>query len=302
VKALGSRTSTCAPVIARALRSATCALVMACAPLLPALGQLPPQRPPPGTRTSVVRPPDPDSIRRNLPVPPRRPVGFGVIDGLVTDTMLAPLTDASIAVLSSSVRVATGPNGRFRLLRVPAGQYLLIVRKIGFHPTSVVVDVPPNDTLRLAYALEPVIQTLGTVVVTEERRSFRLMQFEDRRNAGFGEFMTGEQIEKHNSNYATELIRQFMSIRVLPSPGGGGSYQQIAVSTRGGGSGGARNCPMAIVVDDVPMPTPFDLDWLPSPRDLAGVEVYAGAATIPLQFKSLDRGCGLIMIWTKVGG
>jgi carboxypeptidase family protein len=280
----------------------TLALVLACAHAVPTFGQLPPQRPPTTPRTAVVRPPNPDSIRRAAPAQPRRPAGFGVIDGIVTDTMLAPLAEASVTVLNSSVRVATGPSGRFRFFQVPAGQYLLIVRKIGYHPTSVVVEVPANDTVRLTYALESVVQSLDAVVVTEERRSFRMMQFEDRRNLGFGEFMTSDEIAKHNNVYATELIRLFKGIQVMPSPGGGGSYQQVAVSMRSPGAGGAQNCRIAVIVDDVPMPTGFDLDWLPSPRNLAGIEVYAGPATIPLQYKSLDRGCGVILIWTKDGG
>jgi hypothetical protein len=58
---------------------------------------------------------------------------------------------------------------------------------------------------------------------------------------------------------------------------------------------------MIVYVDGVAMPAPFNLDLLPSPRELAGIEVYAGAATIPPQFAGFNRGCGIILIWTKDG-
>jgi hypothetical protein len=49
------------------------------------------------------------------------------------------------------------------------------------------------------------------------------------------------------------------------------------------------------------MPTPFNLDLLPTPKSLAGIEVYAGSATIPPQFNGMNHGCGVILVWTKDG-
>src|SRR5689334_21736704 len=80
----------------------------------------------------------------------------GTIDGIVSDTNLVPLQGAFISVLGTAIRVGTGPNGRFRITKVPVGQYLLIVKRVGYKPTSAVVDVPATDTLRLAYTLEQV--------------------------------------------------------------------------------------------------------------------------------------------------
>jgi hypothetical protein len=58
---------------------------------------------------------------------------------------------------------------------------------------------------------------------------------------------------------------------------------------------------MKVIVDDVQMPTPFDLTLLPSPHELAGIELYTGPATLPVRYNSLDARCGLILIWTKDG-
>jgi len=226
---------------------------------------------------------------------------FGTIDGIVSDTSLAPLQAAFVAILGTSVRVGTGPNGRFRITKLPVGQYLVIVRRVGYRPASSVIDVTDSDTLRLAYALEKLNSTtLQTVVVTEKAPSMRMMEFEARRKLGIGEFMTEEEIAQRNSVFPTELFRKFLSVNVSPSRTTS-MTQYFALSRREGGNPSLGACPMQVYLDQVPLPNPFNLDLLPSPKELAGIEVYAGAATIPPQFNGYDRGCGVILVWTKSG-
>ena len=227
---------------------------------------------------------------------------LSTIDGIVTDTNLVPLRGAFISVLNSSIRVGTGPNGRFRIERVPPGQYLLIVKRGGYHPTSAMVEVPASDTVRLAYMLTQEIATLAGVTVTEKSVSFRMMEFEYRKKLGFGEFLTQEEIEQHNAVFATELFRRFKTIDVSPSRSTSTSMTEyFPLSRREGGNPTLGACPMTVYVDQVPMPSPFNLDMLPSPKNIAGIEVYAGSATIPPQFNGYNRGCGVILVWTKEG-
>src|SRR5581483_10403469 len=72
-----------------------------------------------------------------------------LIDGVVRDSSLVPIAAAEVAIVGTSVHVQTGDNGRFQIRNVPAGQYLIIVKHLGFHPTSGVVEVTAGDTLRL---------------------------------------------------------------------------------------------------------------------------------------------------------
>jgi hypothetical protein len=52
-------------------------------------------------------------------------------------------------------------------------------------------------------------------------------------------------------------------------------------------------------------PTPghggFDLRDLPRPEDIHGIEVFAGSASIPLQYTGTgtNQWCGLIAFWTR---
>jgi hypothetical protein len=233
---------------------------------------------------------------------PIAPIARGTVDGVVSDTGLVPLQAAFVAILGTKIRVGTGPNGRFRITNVPAGEYLVIVKRVGYHPTSGVVDVPASDTVRLAYTLDKLRPNeLETVVITANSPSSRMVGFESRRKLGVGEFMSADQIKARNSVFTTELMRAFKSVNVSPSHANA-ITTYYALSAREGGNPTVGACPMQVYLDQVPLPTPFNLDLLPPPNDLAGIEVYAGASTIPPEFNGYNRGCGLILVWTKEGG
>jgi hypothetical protein len=236
----------------------------------------------------------------------------GSINAIVTDTGLVPIADADIAVERTAVRITTGDNGRFQISPIPAGRYVLTVQRLGFRSVLSVVDVSPGDTLRLAIVLEHAAPLLDAVVVTGTGRSLRMAQFDERRAKGNGQFLTEEEIAKRNSVFATELLRTFKGMTVKSYSGAGGQMQYFAISSRsgtndehalpvqrGGRTQTIRGCPMQVYVDGVAMPAPFSLDELPSPASLAGIEMYTGPATTPVEFGGADRSCGVILVWTK---
>jgi len=223
---------------------------------------------------------------------------LAVIDGAVSDTNLNPLQAAFVSIVGTKIRVGTGPNGKFRITKIPPGQYLVIVKRVGYRPASAVIEVPPADTLRLAYTLEQVSVALDPVVIAEKPLSVRMGEFYARRRAGVGHFMTTEQINQVNAVYTTDVMRRFTSVNVSPSRTTS-LTQFFALSHRGGENPNLGACPMQVYVDEVPMPRPFNLDLLPSPHDLAGIEVYSGSATIPPKFSGFNRSCGVILVWTK---
>lgn len=248
------------------------------------------------------------AVRKGLPgapqrdtTPARRGPQFGTIDGFVGDTSLVALQAAEVKILSTNVKVSTGPNGRFRIDRVPVGPYVLVIRRAGYHAASAVVQVG-TDTIRPSYSLERGTG-LDAAVVTAQRTSPRMAEFEMRRRVGRGEFMTEDQIKQRGGVYTTELMRRFTTVNVSPSYSTaiGGLPEQLAISRREGANPSTGACPFVVFVDNVPMPTPFNLDMLPSPRWLAGIEVYNGTATTPPQYSGTNRGCGVILIWTKDG-
>jgi hypothetical protein len=218
-------------------------------------------------------------------------VFLATIDGVVTDAGLAPLRDATASILGSAIHVVTGANGRFRIVALPAGQYILVVRHLGFAPTSVAVDAAAGDTLRLSFTLDRIASPLDTVLITAARSIQRLAEFEARRKAGFGQFMTQGEIDSRNSVFVADLLISFRSVQVRL-----GRFGRSADNLRAG-------CAYDIYQDGVLLPNPVNLDDLPSPKELAGIELYAGPSSMPLQYKNSGHAgfCGVILIWTRGG-
>lgn len=225
----------------------------------------------------------------------------GVIDGVVTDTSLVPISGAHVAINGSSLEITTPESGRFRFSGMPAGLYVMTIGKLGYRSSLVTVRLMAGDTLRPAYELAPSGTVLGTVTVTGASSSPTRRDFDARVAFGRGKFMTEPEIEKRNSARTTELLRTFSTIKIVAPLGSRSASAPVyyAMSRRDGG--GFGDCAMAVVVDGFQMKIPYDLEELPSPKEIMGIEVYSGNATIPVQFARWNSGCGLIMVWTKDG-
>lgn len=223
----------------------------------------------------------------------------GTIDGIVTDTNLVSLPGATATILGTDIEVVTGANGRFRIHNLPAGHYTLFVRHLGYVPSSAAMEVAWGDTLRMALMLRRGMAALDTVIVAGKRLSPRMAEFEDRRRLGFGQYMTQPEIEKRNSVYVTELVRTFLGVDIQQQ-----GRSDVAISHRFGkyGTFSQGVCALQVFLDGVALPAPVNLKDLPSPRNLAGIELYSGPSTIPLQYKTSTGGfCGVILVWTKDG-
>jgi hypothetical protein len=213
----------------------------------------------------------------------------GTIDGIVTDTTLRPLSGAIVSIAGSDVNVVTGTNGRFRIVKLGTGEYTLLVRRIGYESAGANVELAGAETVRSAFALQRIATALDTVRVMTRNASLtpKMADFYARKNAGQGQFMTQEQIEQRNSVEAVDLLRTFTSVLINDGVRG----PQI-VNFRSW-------CAYEVLVDGFPAPTNIDL---PSPKEIAGIEVYTGPASVPLRFKQPGKSrCGLILIWLRDG-
>ena len=216
------------------------------------------------------------------------------IDGIVTDTSLAPLADATVSLLGSTVRVVTKPNGRFRIVNLPPGEYVVFVRRIGYVASSSTIELTAGDTLRPSFMLRRVVTDLDTVVVADKTGLSPIeREFEDRRRAGFGHFLTQDQIEKLNFINLTDVLM------TVPSVSASMTNMRDPF----------LKCRYQFILDGVPLFSAKDTAVLPRPSEVFGIEVYSGPATIPLQFKVKGPNanphsgsfCGVILVWTKRG-
>lgn len=218
------------------------------------------------------------------------PRAIGVIDGIVSDTGLRPLADVTVTIIGTNVTVVTGANGHFRLVAMPAGAYVLLARHVGFESTTARLQVADGDTLRVSLTLEPAVATLDTVTVAASSLTPKLADFYERRKRGAGQFLTQDEIENMHATQASDLFGRFMGVRV--SGDGRHAFNRRHMP---------NPCPISAVVDGIARDSDFVM--LPSPKEIAAIEFYAGPAEIPVQFKSTRQStwCGLILIWTRDG-
>lgn len=225
----------------------------------------------------------------------------GVIDGVVSDSNLVRLSGAAVAIVGTTTEVTTDERGHFRISGIPSGRVLLMIRRIGYVSLPSILEVVAGDTLRSSFTLERVVPALDTVVVAARTPDNPLSEFEKRRRQGVGQFMTREQIEKLHFAETASYLLTFKSTEVIAN-------KLLNKRDRP-----LRNCPYQFFLDGVLVNTPDVIADLPRPGELAGIEVYSGPSTIPIQYNTIGDGagpgansnggasCGVVLLWTRRG-
>jgi hypothetical protein len=233
--------------------------------------------------------------------PPSLPAQVpGTLAGIVTSINETPVADVRIKLVSTTLLVLTGADGRFRMAGVPSGTQILDVRALGYRPILAPIEIAAGETLHVQVTLEAEPVRLESMEVTAEiDPPAQLRGFHERRARGGGVFFTRADIEELQPRLFTDLLRRVPGIRLQAVRGPSGS-SFMAVAGRAIGSPGARACPMLYYVDGVPFPVTGDIgiNNLIQPEDVAAIEVYSGASRVPPQFHTTSAHCGVIVIWT----
>jgi Carboxypeptidase regulatory-like domain/TonB-dependent Receptor Plug Domain len=236
------------------------------------------------------------------------PVARVIVEVDVRDVSGAPLRETTLDVRSANggpTRTAvTAANGRASLRDLPQGATSLQARRIGYQPGTIEITIQPgrNDVpIVLSQVAAP---ELDTVRVAAHRVAVaRLQDFETRRlKKQATASITREDILKRNPAETWHMLTNVPSLLIADN-----GNAVVARSTRSKMANfSGLPCPMLVAVDGVVLkPTPgatsFDLRQLPRPDEIHGIEVFAGAASIPLQYGGEGDGkwCGLIAIWTR---
>jgi hypothetical protein len=262
-----------------------------------------------------------------------------VLDGRVLDgETRAPLADARLALIDDdgtevSEPSVTGSDGAFNLSAPGAGGYYIKIEREGYTPIvdGVFEFVAANGRMSLdAFMLPRPVDLEGIDVrIDRERARLRLRRggFYERVVAGFGTFVTPEQIEMMGLRAnVSEYLRSVPGITinqglVLFKDAAGGRFLS------GGGGQAIEGCAPNIWIDGSrtvkaadrrsltsPAPgAPLDtglsandlaqgLDDLVQPESVVAIEVYTSPAETPIEFGGMNGSCGTIVVWTKTGG
>jgi TonB-dependent starch-binding outer membrane protein SusC len=238
-----------------------------------------------------------------------------VLRGTVVDSATGnPITAANIAVRGTTLGAATGPDGRFTVANVPAGDAPITVRRIGYRAREIVVRPEQND-IRVTMLSDPL--QLEAVVVSGQATAV------ERRNLPNAvAIVNAEELERVSSQSVEHALQGKIAGAVIQTnsgaPGGG-----VQVRMRGVTSINAASEPLyvvdGVIVSNVAIPSnqnavtaaasgsnpSLDQDAQVNrvadlnPNDIETIEVLKGAAASAIYGSRASNG--VVIITTKRG-
>ena len=234
-------------------------------------------------------------------------VATGTVSGRITDASIGRgLPEVQVTITGTRIGTVTGANGEYTLTGVPVGSRTVIARRIGYQPTTRVVDVVSGATATADVALNVSAVNLSEVVVT-----------------GTGTATEKRKVGTSIATVDSALISRAQAVTVdqamqgkIPgaqitqnsgSPGGGG----ISVRLRGVNSFISGSDPLYIVdgvIVDNQSGQLADLGTRSNPQnrladlnpaDIERMEIIRGAAAAALYGSRANNG--VVQIFTKHG-
>jgi hypothetical protein len=190
---------------------------------------------------------------------------------------------------NTALATSTDSAGRFVFADLDAGVVEIEIRAVGYAPGTWRASLKPHHVLTHDFELERLPVELPEVVVKGKGPLHvrRFADFERRRQAGMGAFLTEEHIERANT---ASLVDVLVTVR---------GVQQVCL---------ANQCVAKMVRSPPGCYPQYFLDGhessayfarLTPPQDVKGVEIYRGSSETPGEFQGSNSGCGVIVIWTK---
>jgi hypothetical protein len=223
-----------------------------------------------------------------------RGIAPSVIQGTVIDGVTRePLSQVRVLLHFTAdqdrppLAEVTTDAGRFLFPPVPPGTYALEFERLGYGTIREALDVADGseiqvnaELIREAIAADPVVVTVARASRLEARG------FYERRRSGGGRFFTREEIEERAPRTLSDVFWGVPSLRVVPREEGGALIL------------GREGCAPAFYLDGLRVMDDSQIDWLISPDDLEGIEVYS-SANVPPQFR--EGRCGAVLLWSRPG-
>ncbi|MDQ6828671.1 MAG: carboxypeptidase regulatory-like domain-containing protein [Gemmatimonadota bacterium] len=223
--------------------------------------------------------------------------GKAQLSGTVRNKARKVLPGAQLVVLETEAAATVNDAGAFSLRGLPAGTQTVEVRQVGYAAKRVSVDLSAATPRTVDIVMSERVAELEAVTVygKKDDRGPDATGFFERKKSGFGQFVAREQIEKINAFTICDVLTRTPRL-IVTAVGGQGCNVSVV-----GKQSITRPCFPATYLDGAPLAGGVaDAAALIPVEDIAGVEIYVGAAQTPMQFRSMvyGGGCGAIVIWT----
>ena len=212
--------------------------------------------------------------------------------GTVRDSAREPLVAAR--VLAARTSVLSDSAGRFTLEGLPAGRVTVSVRRLGYEPADLVLDLIAGRRDSLFVTMVALPLTLpGMTSTADAYLRLHLADFFRHRENGIGRYYERAQITAMRVGQLSDVMRRMPGVRVTPDRNG-------RYAIRMGRS--TRNCQPDFWIDNVRAHM-LNVDDVPV-TDIEALEVYNGPSGLPPEYNNRfgNPACGAIIIWTRVPG
>jgi hypothetical protein len=206
----------------------------------------------------------------------------------------------------------TGETGHALLPGITPGRLSVRARKVGYAPGIVLAAVAAGRNtvpVILSSNRAPELDTVR-IVGDQRRRVDRFDEFESRRlNGAATKSITRDEIVQRNPVDAWQMLTNTSSVKVAQL---GGMVIARSMRVENARLKSDKPCYMRAMVDGALLPEDLDVDGggknfatnlasLPAPDMIHGIEVFAGPASIPVQYggSGANKWCGLIAVWTR---
>jgi hypothetical protein len=234
------------------------------------------------------------------------------LHGVVTNQNgKTPVAEAEVWFVSLDRRTRTDSTGEFRADGLPPGQLVVEIRHIGFDARRETITLDAGKETMRRFSLAPNVQPLDTMRSVAKESTYispLLRGFEERRHAGQGGRFISDSVLRGNENTTlANILGRIPGTTITAGP----RMSRVLVSTRKPCYGPALracsrpDCYVEIHIDGVLIYSPGIGGEIPDlakmgVTDLAGIEFYADAASMPIDMhSSTDQGCGSLWLWTR---
>ena len=247
------------------------------------------------TPAATAGPTSDTAVRVSKPI-----TGRAVVEGRITDAENKPVAGARVAIEEDRLTATTDADGRFRISGGRSGTRSLTVRKLGYEPVRMTVELKPPEAFDVDLKLAPFVPVLQTVTISAIRdQALQRNGFAERRHQGFGTFITPEALARRNPMRVNDMLRGVSFLRFYRQANG-----KDMVTGRPSVTGQSPSGCVRYWVDNTPWVSYSDTpDDFYHPSEIGAIEVYKPAVTPPRFMSFSQRGelCYAIVLWTQSG-